>query len=76
MAKSIVKVIIRRNPAQCIVTIPKVFWDYLPESGYYYVTSEKGVLTYTPADVTSRLIKLPDFMLEKEKIDDSDCNEE
>jgi hypothetical protein len=62
MVRKIVKITFRKNPPQCVVTIPRIYWHTLPESGFFYVNEENGSLIYTPADVKSRAAQLPPFV--------------
>ena len=46
--KKQVKVIRNSKSQQCLVSIPKSFWDLIPKSGYFELTEQNGSLLLTP----------------------------
>jgi hypothetical protein len=46
--KKQVKVIRNKNSQQCLISIPKSFWDLIPKSGYFELTEQNGNLLLTP----------------------------
>jgi hypothetical protein len=46
--KKQVKVIRNPKSQQCLVSIPKSFWDLIPKSGFFEMTEQNGCLLLTP----------------------------
>ena len=46
--KKQVKVIRNLKSQQCLVSIPKLFWDLIPKSGFFEMTEQNGCILLTP----------------------------
>jgi hypothetical protein len=58
--EKLVKLQVNYKSNQCRLSVPQCHWNNISKSGWYKVTENNGVLTYTPADKPIKA-KIPSF---------------
>lgn len=68
--KKHVKLSINRSSNQCRLSVPQCYWENMSKSGWYEITENNGILTYTPSDKPNK-IKIPILPIGKQGIETS-----
>jgi hypothetical protein len=55
--QKLVKILYKRQTGQCYVSIPRVFWDSVTQTGYLMASLQDGRLIYTTAPAPEKVNK-------------------